>query len=135
MAALQCHVAPSILAVVSAGRHSTAEAEPGTVTRTGWGVRFAATYVLCLAVVTIAVAFVWETFNRPQPGIDDAYIFFVYARNLAEGHGFVYNVGGEAVEGFTSLLWTLICAVVIRTTANPLELLLAINVALVALRL
>lgn len=111
----------------------TAEAEPGAATRTGWGLRFAATYALCLAAVTIAVALVWETFNRPQPGIDDAYIFFVYARNLAEGHGFVYNVGGEAVEGFTSLLWTLICALALRATANPFELLLAANVALVAL--
>lgn len=99
----------------------------------GWGGRFAATYVLCLAAVTIAVALVWQTFDRPQPGIDDAFIFFVYARNLADGHGFVYNVGGEAVEGFTSLLWTLICALAIRVTTTPLEILLAINVALVAL--
>ena len=42
------------------------------------------------------------------PGIDDAYIFFVYARNFAEGHGFVYNVGGERVEGFSSFLWGLV---------------------------
>jgi len=42
------------------------------------------------------------------PGIDDAYIFFVYARNFAEGHGFVYNVGGERVEGFSSMLWVLV---------------------------
>jgi hypothetical protein len=34
----------------------------------------------------------------------------VYARNFADGHGFVYNVGGEVVEGFTSFLWTLLCA-------------------------
>ena len=95
--------------------------------------RFAATYVLCLAAVTVAVALVWATFDRPQPGIDDAYIFLVYARNLADGHGFVYNVGGEAVEGFTSLLWTLVCALAIRVTARPFELLLAVNVALVAL--
>ena len=46
------------------------------------------------------------------PGIDDAYIFFVYARNFAEGHGFVYNVGGERVEGFSSMLWTLVLSAV-----------------------
>ncbi|WP_040395907.1 hypothetical protein [Cesiribacter andamanensis] len=43
-------------------------------------------------------------------GIDDAQIYFVYFRNFAEGHGFVYNTGGERVEGFTSLLWTLLGA-------------------------
>ena len=41
--------------------------------------------------------------------IDDAYISFRYARNLAEGHGLVFNPG-EYVEGSTSLLWTLLMA-------------------------
>lgn len=41
-------------------------------------------------------------------GIDDANITQVYARHLAQGHGYVYNIGGEWVEGSTSLLWTLI---------------------------
>ncbi|TGM57638.1 hypothetical protein EHQ91_01945 [Leptospira biflexa] len=36
---------------------------------------------------------------------DDAYISFVYARNLWEGNGFVFNVG-ERVEGYTNFLWT-----------------------------
>jgi len=36
---------------------------------------------------------------------DDAYISFRYARNFAEGHGLVYNVG-EWVEGYTNFLWT-----------------------------
>ncbi len=95
--------------------------------------RFALTYVLCLGAVSVAVALVWEALNRPRLGTDDAYIFFIYARNLAEGHGFVYNVGGEAVEGFTSFLWAVICGVAFRVTSSPLELLLALNIALVAL--
>ena len=33
---------------------------------------------------------------------------FIYMKNFALGNGFVYNEGGELVEGFTSLLWTLI---------------------------
>jgi hypothetical protein len=36
---------------------------------------------------------------------DDAYISFRYARNLAEGHGLVFNPG-ERVEGYTNFLWT-----------------------------
>ncbi len=50
----------------------------------------------------------WFIYDQPIHGIDDANIYFVYAKNLAEGHGFVYNVGGEHVEGFTSMLWTLL---------------------------
>lgn len=42
---------------------------------------------------------------------DDSMISMTYARNLAEGHGLVWNAGGERVEGFTNLLWTLCMAV------------------------
>ncbi|EMJ89995.1 hypothetical protein [Leptospira meyeri] len=38
---------------------------------------------------------------------DDAYISFVYARNLYEGSGLVFNLG-ERVEGYTNFLWTLL---------------------------
>lgn len=38
---------------------------------------------------------------------DDAMISLRYARNLAEGQGLVWNIGGERVEGYTNLLWTL----------------------------
>lgn len=41
---------------------------------------------------------------------DDAFITFRCARNLAEGHGLVFNVG-ERVEGMTSLLWALLMAI------------------------
>ena len=40
---------------------------------------------------------------------DDQMITMRYARNLAEGHGLVWNPG-ERVEGYTSLLWTVILA-------------------------
>ena len=42
---------------------------------------------------------------------DDAMISMQYAKNLAEGHGLVWNAGGEAVQGFTNLGVTLIMAV------------------------
>ncbi len=42
---------------------------------------------------------------------DDAMISMRYARNLAEGHGLVWNPGGAPVEGYTNLLWTLWMAV------------------------
>ncbi|MBI4865104.1 MAG: hypothetical protein HY815_33320 [Candidatus Riflebacteria bacterium] len=43
--------------------------------------------------------------------IDDAYIAFRYARNLADGHGLVFNPGAAPVEGYSSPLWVLILAV------------------------
>ena len=39
--------------------------------------------------------------------IDDAYITFRYSDNLAAGHGPVWNVGEDPVEGFTNFLWML----------------------------
>lgn len=36
---------------------------------------------------------------------DDAMISMQYARNLATGHGLVWNAGGERVEGFSNPLW------------------------------
>lgn len=61
------------------------------------------------ASVLLAIAwFVFEN-RRVHPQIDDAYIFYRYAKNLVLGHGFVFNVG-ERVEGVTSLLWTWLIA-------------------------
>src|SRR5215213_1971897 len=41
--------------------------------------------------------------------LDDAYITFRYARHLAEGYGLgAWNHTGEHVEGYSSLLWTLL---------------------------
>jgi arabinofuranosyltransferase len=40
---------------------------------------------------------------------DDMMISMRYGRNLADGHGLVWNVG-EHVEGYTNFLWTLVMA-------------------------
>jgi hypothetical protein len=40
--------------------------------------------------------------------MDDAFISFRYARNVARGEGWVYNPGGPAGEGFSNFLWTLL---------------------------
>jgi len=64
-------------------------------------------------VVLAGSVLAWLILGLPSTGIDDADIFFVYARNLAQGNGFVYNIG-ERVEGFTSMLWVLICSGLFR---------------------
>lgn len=38
---------------------------------------------------------------------DDAMISMRYARNLAHGHGLVWNADAQPVEGYTNFLWTL----------------------------
>ena len=63
-------------------------------------------------------------------GIDDAAITRSYSENIANGHGFVYNIGGERVEGATSVLWTLIVAIPYLFDENPEYPILAITFAL-----
>ena len=57
--------------------------------------------VVCLvgvALVLVGHAWVYDFIS------DDAFIIARYARNVVDGHGWVYNVG-ERVEGYTSFLW------------------------------
>lgn len=82
--------------------------------------------LVTLVLLAVFTLIYWIGYNKPLIGIDDANIYFVYMKHLAEGHGFVWNVGGEKVEGFTSLLWTLIGALFYKLshTGFPLLLLL-----------
>lgn len=66
----------------------------------------------------------------PQIGFDDANITQSYAQNIANGHGYVYNIGGERVEGSTSALWTLI-NVFAFFTPNPILVLHFISISIV----
>lgn len=44
---------------------------------------------------------------------DDSYISFRYARNFAQGFGLRYNVAPELpVEGYSNLIWVLLCSIV-----------------------
>ena len=61
---------------------------------------------------------VWRQNNFPQRGIDDANIFFSYAENFAHGRIFRYANNPEPVEGFTSMLWTLLCTACFAIRVN-----------------
>ncbi len=52
--------------------------------------------------------------------VDDAFITFRYAQNLARGHGVSWNPGAAPVEGFSNFLWMLILSAAIRLGADPL---------------
>lgn len=53
--------------------------------------------------------------------LDDAYIFFRYAENIANGFGFVWNIGEAPVEGYTSFIY-LILLVSAKIVTIDLEL-------------
>ncbi|NDC37360.1 MAG: hypothetical protein EBZ48_04835 [Proteobacteria bacterium] len=61
---------------------------------------------LWLLALLLSATFVWYT---RQIRTDDSFIFLVYARNLAAGNGFVFNLG-ERVYGSTSALFPILIA-------------------------
>ena len=63
---------------------------------------------------------------------DDAMVSMRYARNLADGHGLVWNPGGERVEGYTNPLWVGYMALVhlVRTPQSKTSLLVQVSAAL-----
>jgi hypothetical protein len=52
--------------------------------------------------------------------MDDPWISFRYARNLAEGEGLCFNPG-ERLEGYSNFLWVLVCAVFERLRLDPFD--------------
>ncbi|MEM6992215.1 MAG: hypothetical protein AAF721_17015 [Myxococcota bacterium] len=60
----------------------------------------------------------WQMWVVRMYTVDDAYISFRYARNLAAGHGLVYNLG-EAVEGYTNFSLTVILGAGMAVGIDP----------------
>lgn len=71
-----------------------------------------------LVLAAFAILLLWQI-CRYQQISDDAFISFRYARNLAAGHGPVFNPG-ERVEGYTNPLLVLIAAGFFRLGVSPL---------------
>jgi hypothetical protein len=59
--------------------------------------------------------------------VDDAYITFRYADNVASGHGVVWNRGESPVEGYTNFSWMLLAALVRLVGFAPDRAMLAIG--------
>ena len=68
--------------------------------------------LLPLAALLIAHSLVFDFVS------DDAYISFVYSRNLAEHGQLVFNLG-ERVEGYTNFLWTVLLAAGMKLGVAP----------------
>jgi len=59
----------------------------------------------CLIVVYLSLALISTGGELVMP-LDDTYIHFQYARQMATGHPFQYNTGDSPTSGATSLLYT-----------------------------
>lgn len=73
--------------------------------------------LLLLAYMAYAAVFIAKTIfwvdGVPYSALfDDMMISMTYARNLAQGHGLVWNAGGERVEGFSNPLWVAFMALI-----------------------
>jgi len=89
--------------------------------------------VLLMFVVVLSLAKLAQSqLSVRLTGIDDANIYFKYARNIAAGDGIVWNPGGEHVEGGTSFLWTFVCALAFGLGSRPESALLWINIVVLA---
>jgi arabinofuranosyltransferase len=99
------------------GREPGAPAAPasGAADRLEWVI--AAGFVAVVAVATsIQLLTTWRSF------IDDAYISFRYADNLASGYGLRWNRQDAPTEGFTNLLFVLMLAPHRALGIDPLAL-------------
>lgn len=89
-------------------------------------------FIVAFVVALLGAAFTHAVLD-PTIGFDDANITQVYGRHIAQGYGYVYNIGGERVEGSTSILWTLINVVAFLVTDRPEPFLAALCLGLTTL--
>jgi arabinofuranosyltransferase len=71
---------------------------------------------VAVASMAMMTYYVWWTRGFTP---DDAYITMRYARNLADGHGWTYNLGDESGNGATSALYVLVLAALQVVHAGP----------------
>lgn len=96
--------------------------------------------LLVILWMTVAACVVYVATGKPSLGIDDAQIFFTYAQNVASGKGLLYSPGVPPAEGYTSTLWTALCALMFWIHANEIgvlvvSMLLVVITQMLALRL
>ncbi len=84
-------------------------------------------WVIYSLLAATCIILTWKSYGYVYTGIDDANIYFVYMKHLAEGQGFVYNAGGEKVEGFTSFLWTFFGGLIFLIFSKPEQIIFILN--------
>lgn len=64
-----------------------------------------------------------DVFSTFAPFVDDAFIHLRFIEHFAEGYGFVWNIGEQPVEGFTSFLYVVFLGVFQYFGGSPIHLL------------
>jgi hypothetical protein len=72
--------------------------------------------IACILIAAVVMAVLMAF---PKWTVDDAYITFRYARNLAEHGQLTFNVGQDPVEGYTGVLLPLTIALAFRLGIPP----------------
>src|SRR3989442_97899 len=97
---------------MTAGQPGTDRARPAPALG-----RVAAWLVVLCALLGVSLAL-----RIPPYQVDDSYINYRYAVNLAAGKGFTYSAGQAPVEGFSSPVWLLGLAVAAAAGIDPAHL-------------
>ncbi len=77
-------------------------------------------------IILAIIAFFFLLASNARVDIDDALITYQYARNIAEGNGFVYNEG-EHIWGTTTPLYTLVLSIPAFLGVSPVDMSLVYN--------
>lgn len=96
---------------------------------TDWPSRVTVARLLLLGIGIIVVGTTVATIIDERPFLfDDSFITYRYAKNLAAGHGLVWNPGEAPTEGYTNLLLVLFVAPIIKLGGDPLLAARAISI-------
>lgn len=84
--------------------------------------------LLYLMVVYLSQAIQVDVLSFFSSFVDDTFIHLRFAHNFSEGHGFVWNVGEQPVEGFTSFLYVVALGALEYLGVQPIAILPYIGV-------
>jgi len=61
-------------------------------------------FIFLALILAFGILYALKFYKFSNPYAEDALMLMRYARNFAEGHGFVWNIGGKPVDGGTDFL-------------------------------
>ncbi len=78
-----------------------------------------ATDALCVtALLLLTLAYALHQYDFSLPPFEDAAMLMRYAQHVAQGHGIVWNIGEQPVDGATDFLYMLALAAVVKVSAS-----------------
>jgi hypothetical protein len=76
---------------------------------------------VCIAIIGLAVAYaIYSTATSPRWVVDDSFILFRYADNLANHGELNWNLGEKPVEGYTGVTLVILLSIAIKLGISPI---------------